>query len=155
MDITAFFKAVAYTLMGWLSSMIFYFAPIHGLMVGLSIAFAGSFSLGIIAGIRVQGEDVDLKKASVAFSEFANYLIILAALFTIGDKMKGSMWIYDVLTYITWGMIYFYIANWSKNMKRLFPDSRFISFLWYVLNLEFIKKVPYLKEFEEHEKRKN
>lgn len=147
-------KAAFCTLIGWVFSVVFYFAPIHGLIIGMSISFAGSFLLGIIAGLTVQGESIDLKKAGVAFSEFANYLIILAALYTIGDKMQDSDWIYSILRCITWGMIYFYCANCTKNMKRIWSRSRFVLFMWYVLNLEFIKKYPILKKFEQYEKNK-
>ncbi len=155
MDLITGIKSVFYTLLGWVTSMVFYFAPVHGLMIALSVAFFASFFFGILAGLIVQKEDVNLKKASVAFSEFANYLLILAALFVIGDKMQSKEWIFQILTWITWGMIYFYIANWAKNAKRLFPRSQFLAFLWFVLNLEFLKKFPYLKQFEEHERKSN
>jgi hypothetical protein len=151
MDLITWIKTGVYTLLGWITSMVFYFAPVHGLMIALSVAFFGSFIFGIIAGTVVQKEDVSLRKASVAFSEFANYLLILAALFVIGDKMDSKDLVYQVLTWITWGMIYFYIANWTKNLKRLFPSSRFFDFLWFILNLEFVKKFPFLKQFQEHE----
>ena len=113
MDLITGIKSVFYTLLGWVTSMVFYFAPVHGLMIALSVAFFASFFFGILAGLIVQKEDVNLKKASVAFSEFANYLLILAALFVIGDKMQSKEWIFQILTWITWGMIYFYIANWA------------------------------------------
>ena len=138
--------------MGWISSMVFYFTPIHGLIIGLSIAFFISFGFGILAGILKQDEAVDLKKASRAFSELATYFVIIASLFVIGDKMEDGGWVYEVLSAITWGMIYFYIANWTKNMKRLFPGSRGIAFLNFVLGLEFLKRIPYLKDFVEQEK---
>lgn len=146
-------KFIYYTVMGWFSSMIFYFTPIHGLIIGLSISFFVSFAFGILAGILTQSEAVDLKKASRAFSELATYFVIIAALFVIGDKMKDGGWIYEILSAITWGMIYFYVANWTKNMKRLCPNSRGVAFLHFVLGLEFIKRVPFLKDFVDQEKK--
>lgn len=144
-------KFIYYTIMGWFSSMIFYFTPIHGLIIGLSISFFVSFAFGILAGILKQDEQVDLKKASRAFSELATYFMIIAALFVIGDKMQDGGWVYEILSAITWGMIYFYVANWTKNMKRLFPSSRGIAFLNFVLGLEFLKRIPYLKDFVDQE----
>lgn len=150
-----FIKTCYYTLLGWLSQMVFYFTPIHGLIVGLTIAFFISFVFGIFAGILKQDEAVNLKKASRAFSELATYFVIIAALFIIGEKMQDGGWVYEILSAITWGMIYFYVANWTKNMKRLFPNSRGISFLNFVLGLEFLKRIPYLKDFVDQENKEN
>lgn len=146
-------KSIYYAIMGWISSMVFYFTPIHGLIIALSISFFVSFAFGILAGILKQNEQVDLKKASRAFSELATYFVIIAALFVIGDKMQDGGWVFEILSAITWGMIYFYVANWTKNMKRLFPNSRGISFLNFVLGLEFLKRIPYLKDFVDQEKK--
>mgnify|MGYP003610716465 CR=1 FL=1 len=66
---------------------------------------------------------------------------------SIGDKMKDGGWVFEVLSAITWGMIYFYVANWTKNLKRLFPSSRGISFIHYILGLEILKNLPLLKNF--------
>lgn len=147
------FKAAYYTVLGWLSQMVFYFTPIHGLIVGLSISFFISFIFGVLVGILKQDEAVDLKKASRAFSELMTYFVIIAALFVIGDKMKGESWLFEIISAITWGMIYFYVANWTKNMKRLFPNSKGVGFLNFVLGLEFIKKIPYLSDFLEKDKK--
>jgi len=140
-------KACYYTVMGWLSSMVFYFTPIHGLIAGLTIAFFLSFGFGILSGILKQNEQLDLKKAFRAFGELATYLVIIASLFVIGDKMKDGGWVYQVLSAITWGMIYFYVANWTKNLKRLFPSSRGIAFIHHILGLEILKNLPLLKNF--------
>lgn len=146
-------KAAYYTLLGWLTSMYFYFAPIHGIIIGLSIAFGLSFFSGLIAGLVVQKESFDFKKAFNAFIEITVYFVFVSSLFTIGEKMKGGEWVYEILSAISWGLIYFYFTNLTKNVKRILPKSRAIAFLHYVLSLEFIKKVPYLKDFEEHEKK--
>ena len=142
-------KACYYTVMGWLSSMVFYFTPIHGLIAGLTIAFFLSFGFGILSGILKQNEQLDLKKAFRAFGELATYLVIIASLFVIGEKMKDGGLVFEVLSAITWGMIYFYVANWTKNLKRLFPSSRGISFIHYILGLEILKNLPLLKNFVE------
>lgn len=79
-------KSCFYTLVGWLGSMALYFVPIHGLIFALSIAFAVSLILGLLAGVIIQGEHVSLNKAFIALRELAIYLVILASLFVIGDK---------------------------------------------------------------------
>ena len=143
----SFIKALYLTFIGWFSQMAFYFLPIQGLIEGLVFAFFVSFAFGIVTGIMKQGEKVHIKKAFHAFSELATYLVIIASLFVIGERMKGSDWLYEIMSAITWGMIYFYVANWTKNMKRLFPNSKGVAFLNFVMGLEFIKKIPYLSDF--------
>jgi predicted membrane-bound spermidine synthase len=149
---TTILKACYYTFMGWTSSVIFYFAPIHGLILALTIAFFISFMLGVLTGIFKQGERLEPKKGFSAIYELAMYFVLIAALFVIGDRMENSEWICELLRAITWGMIYFYVTNWTKNLKRLFPGSRGFSFLHFILGLEFLKKVPILERFVEHEK---
>ena len=145
-------KAGLFALGGWVSSAVFYFIPIHGLFIGLSIAFGLSFVFGIIAGLAVQEEELSKDKAFKALFEIAVYFILIAALFVIGDKMNDASWVYEMLSVITWGMIYFYIANLTKNLKRLLPQSRGMAFLYYILNLEFIKRFPHFKDFEDDNK---
>lgn len=152
MDLLGMAKAAYYTLSGWLTTILLYFMPIEGLVIAITIAFLANFIFGILAGVVVQHEPVSLKKALMAFVEIAIYLVILTCFFTIGDKMKGSITTFQALSVLTWAWIYFYSSNLSKNLNRLFPSSRGFSFMFYVLNLEFLKKVPYLKKFEEHEK---
>lgn len=148
-------KAAYYTLSGWLTTLLLYFFPLEGLVIAISIAFVLNFSFGIVAGVVVQGEGINFKKALLAFSEVAIYLVILTCFFTIGDKMNGTISVFQALSVLTWAWIYFYSSNLSKNFVRLFPGSRGFKFLFYVLNLEFLKKVPYLKNFEEHEKKEH
>ncbi len=148
-------KAVYYAVIGWLTSVVLYFTPIHKLIVGLTIAFGVSLLLGIIAGIRVQNESLNMKKVMSALFELTAYFVVTAALFSIGNTIGNDGWVVELLRGITWGLIYFYAANWFKNLKRLFPNARGIVFLNFVFNLEFIKKFPMLKDFLDHEKKRN
>jgi len=155
MDVYGIIKATYFTISGWCTAVLLYFLPIKEQTICISIAFVLNFAFGIIAGIAIQHESVQFKKAFLAFSEVAVYLVILTCMFTFGERMKGDAWIFHGLSILTWAWIYFYMSNLSKNLKRLFPGSRGISFLFYVLNLEFIKRIPYLKKFEENEKTNN
>lgn len=145
-------KAIWITFVGYVSSIVFYFAPIHGLFVALSVAFSLSFLFGVIAGLRAQDEILSKDKAFRAVTELCIYFVMISALFVIGDKMDGSVWIYEVLSVINWALIYFYIANTFKNLKRLFPKSKGIAFLFCILNLEFVKRFPQFKDFEDENK---
>ena len=45
---------------------------------------------------------------------------------------------------------YFYAVNILRNTHRLFPKTRWVKFLYYVLSFEIIAKIPALKGFQEH-----
>jgi len=152
MELLKFLKAIYYSLSGYFTAMLVYFLPIKDLTIAIAIAFIVNFAFGIIAGILTQHESINFKKALYAFCEVAVYLVILTCMFTLGEKLKGDEWVYRGIYVLTCAWICFYLANWSKNLKRLFPTSRGINFFYFVLNLEFLKRIPYLKKFEEYEK---
>lgn len=152
MDIIGISKAAYYSFCGLITSVLLYFMPLQGLVIAISIAFTANFIFGILTGLLVQKETVSFKKAFIAFCEVAVYMVILTQFYTIGDKMKSPDTVFKMVSMLTWAWITFYSANLSKNLKRLFPHSRGFNFLFYVLNLEFIKRIPYLKKFEEYEK---
>ena len=152
MDGTGLIKATYFTVSGWLTSMLLYFMPIKELTIVISIAFVVNFVTGIVTGILVQNEPIQFKKALLAFCEVAVYLVIFTTMFSVGERMNSYQSVLTALQVLTWAWIYFYVSNWSKNLKRLLPDSRGIAFFYFVLNLEFMKRIPYLKKFEEYEK---
>ncbi len=148
-------KMFYYAVIGWITSVVLYFTPIHKLIIALTIAFTLSLILGILAGIIVQNESLSMKKALSALFELMVYFVVTAALFSIGKTIGNAGWVIDILRGITWGLIYFYAANWFKNLKRLFPKSRGIAFLHFVFNLEFVKKFPMIKDYLDDEKKRD
>ena len=52
-----------------------------------------------------------------------------------------------------YAVIYFYSVNVFRNLAKLFPDSRTLKFLYYVLSFEVLRKLPFLKRFEEQEEK--
>lgn len=151
MNILLFLKSSYYSLMGWLASILLYFFPIKELAIAIGIAFIINFSFGIFVGVVIQREGVKFKKAMFAFYEVAVYLVIFTTMFAVSDRMKCYQSALMAMKVLTWAWLYFYASNWSKNLKRIFPDSRGIAFFYFLLNLEFLKNIPFLKKFEEYE----
>lgn len=151
MDYIGAIKAAWTAFLGWTTSVFIYFLPVKDLMHALLFAFISSFILGVIAGIRVQNESLDTKKAKSAVVEVVVYLVALASLFIIGDKMDSDEFIHETISTITWGLIYIYITNCTKNLRRLMPDSKGIKYLHYVLSFEFLKKSESIKNFQDYE----
>jgi hypothetical protein len=140
-------------IIGVISSVLAYITPIYDLLICIGMSFAGNFLWGYVAGIVVQKESFNLKKAKVAIYEVLLYVSIVACIFIIGEKMKNQEFVLKCLSLITWVLIYFYIVNIFRNLKRLFPKSRGIFFIYFVISIEFIKHFPYMKEFLEDERK--
>lgn len=136
------------------SSILAYLTPVKDIMLCIMISFTANFLTGYIAGIVTQCEMFSLKKAKVAIYEAVVYLLLIAIIFTLGEKMGDKEWALKCLSIITYAWIYFYLVNILKNLKRLFPLSRGLAFVYYVVSLEFVKRFPYLKDFIDSEKNK-
>jgi len=137
-----------------ISSVLAYLTPVYDIVICIGFAFAGNFFWGYIAGIVAQKDSFCLKKAKVSIYEVLVYVSIVACLFTIGEKMNDKNLALHSLIMITWIWIYFYLVNIFKNLTRIFPNSRGLAFIYFIISLEFIKRFPYLKEFTENEKNK-
>ncbi len=144
-------KTLAFFL-GFLNSVLFYFFPIAQLVEVLFLVFVLSYLIGTIHSIRIQQESISKTKTFTAVKEFAIYTILLAGLYVIGERMSANSAMLTIITTITWGLIYIYTTNIFKNLTRLMPYAKGLKWIYFVLNLEFIRRVPGLKEFEEKEK---
>jgi hypothetical protein len=144
-------KIIGGTLSGWLLHILLYFLPIKDLSICIFIAFLMNFSMGILAGILVNCETLNIKKALYAFFEIAVYLVIVTCGYTWGEKLGNLYIILDGISILTWSWIYMYLVNFLKNAGRIAPNSKRIRFAHYILSLEFIRYLPILRKFEKKE----
>lgn len=145
-------KGVVAGLLGLLNSMLFYFMPIKQLIEVLFVLFLVSYLVGVIHSVRNQLEDISKTKTFKATTEFTIYTLLIAGFFIIGERMSANGMIIRIIEIITWGLIYIYTTNIFKNLTRLMPHAKGLRWIYFVLNLEFIKRIPQLKDFEEQEK---
>lgn len=148
-----YFNAIKGVLIGIISAILAYLAPVYYLLLCIGLSFAGNFFWGYLAGIITQHESFCLKKAKVAMYEILVYAMLIAVIFFIGEKMGNKELVLKCLSIVTWAWIYFYLVNIFKNLRRLFPKSRGLFFIYFIISLEFIKQFPYMKEFLEAEKK--
>ncbi len=151
MGIDLFKKIFAFGL-GFVNSVLLYFLPIKGLVQVLFGLFLVSYIVGTIHSIREQHESISKTKTFKAIKEFTIYTVLIAGLYMIGERMQSNDFMLTVITTVTWGLIYIYFTNIFKNLTRLMPYYVGLKWVYFVLNLEFLKRVPALKEFEEKEK---
>ena len=77
-------------LIGWATSILLYFTPIHDMIDCIFIVYALNFVVGYSTGLLVQRESFVFKKAFNAFIEAGVYILILTLVFVLSEKMKGG-----------------------------------------------------------------
>ena len=138
-----------------LSITMAYFAPISDMVFVIFYLFLLNMMAGMIAGMVVDDEEFKLKKFFRCITEtFVLYVIVLSV-FLLGEKMGNKGGAMQCISGIVYAIMYFYSVNILRNLKKLLPGSRPIAFLYYVVSFEFVKKVPFLKEFQQSEQNLN
>ena len=139
-------------IIGVLSSVAAYFHPITHVLFSLFYLFLLNLLFGLVAGITINKEVFSFRKAFNCMKETAVFFLILASIYTVGEKMGNPSGALQCVTAVTYAFIYFYTVNILKNLRRLFPASRGLAFVYYAVSFEFVRKVPFLSDFINQEK---
>lgn len=143
-----------------------FFMPITDYMIAILMLLGVNFLSGWIED-ELHGKGWKWKKAFKTFYECFVMVAIGACLFVIGHYMHKDASAIQCLSVIYFAAIWFYSVNILNNWKKILPKDttlhRFVSFLHFVVSLQFVEKVPYLKAFlmqeakekEETNKQKN
>ncbi len=145
--ISGFLKVVWVLVTSAMLAIISYFDPIVNFIVAILIMFLIDLILGITSGRKLNKEPISFKKGFLAVILFGVYVTIVAVPYILGNLMCDESLMAYVIKTISWATIYLYSVNISKNLKRVFPSSRLIAFLYYFLNVEFLNNFPSLKNF--------
>lgn len=128
-----------------------FFAPIANLIFAIFIIFLLNCIAGLIADIAVSRKKFDLKKFFHCLFETMVFYVIIMAIYVIGDKLLNMEGAIQCSTVIVYAILYFYSVNILRNCHLLFPNSRTLKFLYFVMSFEIIKKIPYMERFKENE----
>ena len=149
-----FFNGIKNCIVMIISFLMSYFAPIEDLVFTIFFIFLVNCVVGMISGIVVSGEGFSFKKFTrCLFETFAFYAIVVCA-FVIGKhvgNMDGAM---HVIGGVVYAIIYFSGVNILRNLTLLFPDSKTLLFLYWIVSFECLKKIPILKRFDDFNKKK-
>lgn len=141
------------------TAMIAYFSPISGEMQGLLILFSVNFFAGLLTDILVNNGKFSFKKAFRCVTEFTCMIVFIAAMFSIGERKNDVAGTLQLVSYVTYVVVWFYTQNILRNLKSLFRTGTMhtvCAFLYYIVSVEFIKRVPYLQQyFDIENKRKS
>ena len=131
------------------SVLIGYFAPLKDIVFVIFFVFLLNCIFGLVAGVCVQGEKFSLKKFFRCIMETLVFYVIVLSIFVVGEKMGNQDGALQCISGVVYAIIYFYSVNILRNTHKLLPKSKVVSFLYYVLSFEVIKKIPYLQQFQE------
>lgn len=139
-----------YFLMGLISAMAAFFSPIRDFMTAVVILFIVNFICGVTADI-VGGHTWSSKKALIFILYCFIYFGLCAFIFACGHFMRNENGAVQCISYICYVALYIYGTNIIRNLKKCVIVGsalyRILDIIYFVLTFEFIKKIPYLKEY--------
>lgn len=143
--IASFIEAIFTAVTAYLFSLI---CPIENyLRVIVALAV-----INIIVGLIADHYRFRFKKAFDAIKHLMGYSAILLMAAGIGELMMGQKEnVVEFISWITWVMIYFYIANILRNWNQVQPENKVVKFLYWVFSFKVVENIKYLKEYTEYQ----
>lgn len=133
-----------------ISGMASLFFPIRDFMVAMIIVFGLNYLFGWIAGMR-HGEHWSLKKSMVFFYHCAVFFVLSAAVFITGHFLHNDKETLGVVKVLCGVAIWFYATNIARNWRLMLVEGtqmwRVAGFVYYVLTLKVVDKIPYLSDY--------
>ena len=145
-----YIEQIKYLLGSVLSGILVIFFPIRDFMYAMVVVFALNYLFGWIAGMT-QGERWDWKKSMVFFRHCALFFVMTSAVFITGHFLHNEDETVGVVKVLCGVAIWFYSTNIVRNWRiMLVKDTtmwKVAGFLYYVLTLKMVDKIPYLGEY--------
>lgn len=137
---------------GLVTSVAAYLSPISGDIKSLIALFVINFSFGLLAGLLINNEDFSFKKAFRCILEAMAFFVTVSAIYYIGEQKGNSDGALQCVSFVTYSVFYFYGVNVLRNWKQLCTKGsatyKCVSFIHYVISVEFIKKIPFLSNYQ-------
>ena len=141
------FKHVLCSVISGVFSLLF---PIKDFMTAMLVVFGLNYLFGWIAGM-VNGERWSLKKSMVFFYHCTIFFVLAAALFITGHFLHNEGETLGVVKALCGVAIWFYATNIARNWQLMLvkdtPMWKIAGFVYYVLTLKMVDKIPYLGEY--------
>jgi len=141
-------KAAWTTLLGWSAAVFLYFEPVQNFWIAVTILWVFNLILGYTSGYILTREKLDTKKFLLAAGELVLYLVTTALFLAIGKLMNNLPNVLTGLNIATWAFIAYFTTGILKNWSRLQPNNWVVKYLYYILSLEILNKLPHFKEFK-------
>lgn len=141
-----------------------YYAPILNFMLAMFILFLLNFFFGLTADIVTNGRKPQEKKkiawenrkAIQFFHQIAIFFVIVAAMYVVG-KLQDKVALSNQLTsWLCYATTWFFARNIVRNVLIILPRTStmydLFRFVYYVLSVQFLERVPLLKRYIETKK---
>lgn len=132
------------------AAVISFFLPIGDFIVAMIILFMVNFCFGLLADI-VNGGGWDRKKAMQFFVQCFVFFVLVACIFSIGEKMHAHEEAVSGVEYLCVVALWFFLVNIARNWMNIAPKEsvfhKIAYFVYYVLSVQFVERIPFLKRF--------
>ena len=141
---------IRYVVSTIISGMLSLLFPIKDFLYAMIVVFTLNYLFGWIAGM-VHGEKWSFKKSMVFFYHCAIFFVLTSALFITGHFMHNEGETIGVVKALCGIAIWFYATNIARNWQKMLVEDttmwRVAGFVYYVLTLKMVDKIPYLGEY--------
>lgn len=115
--------------------------PVKGTLILLFISFIFNIVTGIITDVHVNKAKFDLKKAFNAITQLTFYATC-AIFLNYGTSLINEVEIGLIaVKWLTYIVVYFYLANIFKNARQVYPKSQAINFIYELLSTEIFDRL--------------
>lgn len=134
-----------------LSGVLAYLRPIEGDLTSLMIIFGLNFAFGLLAGLLVNKEDFNFKKAWKCIWESCVICVLICSIYSIGENKGNISGALQCISFVCYSAFWFYSVNILRNMKLILPNEsaayKVVSFIHYIVSVEFVKRIPGLTTY--------
>lgn len=149
-------KTLVLTVFGLLTSL---FAPIMDFMIAMMILLTVNLFFGI-ASAWASGEGFKWKKALMFFVFCFGLFGTFASMFAVGhflhNDAEAALGVKYVCVIALWVFGNNILKNWRSMLHEGTATYRFVDILLYILTVQFVEKLPWVKKYQdEHEKKQS
>ena len=127
---------------------------VHAILFAIAlyvILFSFDVFYGIMADRAINGKSFSTKKFGRAIMLLLSYCSVNFVISAICFFSNTGQYVDDLMMVTTITCSIFYAQNMFKNMRNVYPESRFIRFMYWLFSFEIITKIPHLKKFTDYE----
>lgn len=133
-----------------MSAIITFLQPIGNDLTFMISLFIANGVFGLLADLT-NGGHWSKKKAAEAIIAACLFLVFVTFIYFLGylkKNMDGSLQLVSIISYI---ILWFYGTNICRNMKNILPDGSLgyivFAFIYELLSLEGVKRIPHLEAY--------
>ncbi|MBQ2368395.1 MAG: hypothetical protein II296_08770 [Bacteroidaceae bacterium] len=152
-DAITFTKAA---IIGLLSELLAFFAPIENNFIALVWLFALNFLFGLLADV-LRGRDFSMRKAITCITHASLFFALCASLYGIGyfQNVSEEM-LNQCVSSFCWILVYCYSTNIVRNIRSVVdketPAYKALDLVYHTLTMAFVRVLPYIGDIIKQKK---